>query len=141
MLEKRLTPPKLSPLQKRGWWVVVEDWEIYGFKIPKDFASDLDSIPHIPGIYVAFKGHARWSALLHDFLYATELVTREEADALFYMAMLEEGVPELLAKIMYVAVRVFGASRYRKNLKYNIETRYKRRTVNADGEVPCFSEE
>ena len=137
-VKEKLELPALSPIPKRGWWVVDETWTCYEFTVPKAFVSDLDTIPHVPGLYVLIKGRARWSSLLHDFLYSTGMVSRKEADDHFHKAMLEEGVPRRIAKLMYLAVRWFGASHYNRNADMTVTQRVKQRIADENGHAPHF---
>lgn len=104
--------PKLSPIQGRDQWVLLEDWTYFGYTVPKGFETDLDSIPHIPFIHSAYKGYARTSALLHDYLYRTGEVSRSAADQLFFDLMRAEGVPTNKRRDIYFAVRVGGWVRW-----------------------------
>ena len=84
--------------------------------IPKGFICDLDSIPRIPFIYSFFKGRARASAAIHDWYYATGLISREQADLIFYSHMIKEGVSPRTAKLMYLSVKWFGWMHYDKKV-------------------------
>lgn len=103
--------PILRPLPGGGW-VLMADWTYQDITVPAGFITDLDSVPRIPGIYALFKGWARASALLHDWLYKTGQLARKLADKLLYEVALWEKVPVKYAKPIYIAVRCFGASRY-----------------------------
>lgn len=138
----RLNIPSLAPLPKRYWWVVTRTWEKYGFTIPKNFVTDLDSVPRVPGIYAMIKGRSVWSALLHDYLYATGEVSRKKADQVFYKAMKEEGTPAVVAWMMYRSVRLMGWKYYMKQQKRAEDFMGKavsRRMVDTQGFAPCFN--
>jgi len=139
-VKEHLKLPSLSPLPTRHFWVVNEDWDCYGFTIPRGLVTDLDSVPHVPVLFSLFKGWARWSALLHDFLYSGTSVSRAVADALFHRAMLEEGVPSHIALLMYWAVRVMGWRRYNKKRQISADDRLERRIADYSGEAPCFND-
>ena len=56
---------------------------------------------------------------MHDYLYSKgcELnIERKKADKIFFEILKEEGVNPILARLMYIAVRIFGKIRY-KNKK------------------------
>lgn len=59
---------------------------------------------------------------MHDYLYSKgcELnIERKKADKIFLEILKEEGVNPILARLMYIAVRVFGKTRYKiKNSTY-----------------------
>lgn len=130
--------PSLSPLPERHFWVVNEDWDFYGHTVPRGFVTDLDSTPHIPGLFAIVKGRARWSALGHDFLYSSTNVTRYEADRLFLRGMLEEGVPPWIANPMYLAVRSLGWRRYNKKRRIPKNERLEQHLADYTGDAPIF---
>lgn len=113
-----LPPPILEPIvDKKDSWLLLDDYEIkhetFGtIYIPRYFFCDLDSIPRVPFVYAIFKGEARVSALVHDWLYATSEVSQEIADKIFYDLMLIEGVDPWRAKAAYRAVSWFGSRFY-----------------------------
>ena len=106
--------PLLVPSDQRHIWVVAQRYVIREFIIPEGFETDLDSVPHIPGLFALIKGRSRTGALLHDYLYRTHEVSREVADAIFYELIIEEGTPEWIAWSMYHGVRWFGGRFYRR---------------------------
>jgi len=106
---------KLEPVPwRKDTWLLIEDWSYGEFFIPKYFFCDLDSVPRLPYIYSFFKGYARTSAGVHDWLYATEIAGRKGADRVFYELMRHEGVHPIRAKLVYAAVRAFGWLYYGK---------------------------
>lgn len=109
--------PKLSPIRNKDWWIVTEDWVVLGYLVPTGFESDLDTVPRIPFVYSLFKGHARWSALLHDYLYHSQLLDRKEADLVFLRMMEMEHITLWRRRLMYLAVRTFGVWRWRQVVK------------------------
>jgi len=88
--------------------------------VPKDFKTDLDSVPRIPIVYAVFKGRAVKSAIAHDYLYGP-WATKEEiskgksyADKIFLDGMKAEGLPMRWRYPIYWAVVALGGSRYQK---------------------------
>lgn len=104
--------PKLIPYPKHGKWYLAENWERHGYFVPMGFITDLDTIPKVPLIYTVLKGRARWSALLHDHLYATGVCTRKEADLLFLKDMHVEGVRKGMRYVIYYTLRIAGWVRW-----------------------------
>lgn len=78
------------------------------FTVPAGFVTDFASIPR--GLWNLLPVHGRQdkAAVLHDFLYAHNGVTRAEADALFREAMEAEGVGKVARNLMYAGVRAGG---------------------------------
>ncbi len=57
-------------------------------------------------------------ALIHDYLYSKfsiNKINRKESDEIFYQLLIEYNVPKIKAFIMYMAVRIFGASHFVQN--------------------------
>ena len=85
--------------------------------VPAGFVTDLASTPKV--LWSLFPPHDDYAkaAILHDYLYATAKVSREEADYIFYEAMGVLGVPLWKRRIIYRAVRLFGGSHYGKDIE------------------------
>lgn len=88
------------------------------YVVPLDWETDLASVPRLPFVYLLAGGTATAPAVVHDFLYSCPRLrqsrSREEADAVFYEAMLSVGVSRWRAWLMYQAVRVCGSKFYRE---------------------------
>jgi hypothetical protein len=65
-------------------------------------------VPRLPGVFLLFGGHARRSAVLHDWLYCQPGVPRKFADAVFRAAMRAEGESWFTRTLMFTGVRLFG---------------------------------
>jgi len=74
-----------------------------GASIPR-FAWSLIGCP-LSGKYVG-------SAIIHDALYDSQILSRQEADRIFYDMLLHNGVSKFIAKIIYYSVRLFGSKNY-----------------------------
>ena len=105
------------------------DWQIkQGFGtwvVPKGFRTDLASIPPI----FFWWRHGAWdiAAIAHDFIYEKGYIflddeeylvidikfSRKGADLFFYDCCLGLGVNRVTAKLMYLAVRLFGGRYWR----------------------------
>lgn len=98
--------------------------------VPRDFETDLASVPRLPFAYLLFGGVGDPAAVLHDYAYSgREQITREQADALFREALGALDSASLAGKssvtkavagawfslrrgAMWLGVRVGGASHY-----------------------------
>lgn len=101
----------------------------YRFEIPRGFKTDLASTRiRVPWWLFPFRliailvwvffppwGEYNNAAILHDFLYATQPVTRKEADVLFFVDSVESGEKIERAYAMYRALRLFGWIAWRKH--------------------------
>ncbi len=82
----------------------------------KGFVYDGASIPAIlTNLLPRFGYKYDRASCLHDWLYATADITdlsRKSCDKIFYEAMLSDKVNKNLARLIYWAVRAFGAKHY-----------------------------
>jgi hypothetical protein len=89
--------------------------------IPADFPTDGASIPKLFWSILYPFGPYFPAALLHDFLYSRESnkfyhkIRRADADKLFLEAMEAVGVDFLTRQTIYIAVRAFGKTCYKKD--------------------------
>jgi len=81
--------------------------------VPAGFISDFASIPRLFWRVLPPWGEYNRAAVVHDYLYRTHLRTRAGADDLFLALMVELGVSRWKRRVMYRAVRMFGARAYR----------------------------
>jgi hypothetical protein len=93
------------------------------YEVPEGFETDFASIPRLVQIVLSptrgiVSNYGR-AAVIHDFLYrtgaaATPPVSRKAADQVFYEAMLCENVLWPTRFTMWLAVRLFGWTAYRR---------------------------
>ena len=107
-------------VKKDNCWIVQEPliWEDekYEIRVLKGFDFDFASIPKFLHSLLPKDGQEYdRAASLHDALYASNWLPKDECDRLFYEAMLLDGVPKYRAKSMYLAVKWFGGSAYEAN--------------------------
>lgn len=76
--------------------------------VPAGFITDFASIPRIFWRILPPSGKYNKAAVVHDYLYSTQIVHRDIADLIFYEAMGALGVPQWKRWTMYQAVRSCG---------------------------------
>jgi hypothetical protein len=76
--------------------------------VPAGFVTDYASIPE--SLWSLYSPHDQYSraAIVHDYLYWSQLCTRTQADNLFMIAMKESEVPEVTRRNVYLAVATWG---------------------------------
>ena len=80
---------------------------------PAGFITDFASVPKwIPLAYALFKDAGQPAAVIHDYLYQTQLVARPLADQVLREGLYACGEPAWKCEPMYTAVRLFGESHY-----------------------------
>lgn len=77
-------------------------------EVPQGFETDFASVPRFFWRVVPPWGRYSPAAVVHDYLYSTGKVSREDADRAFLTLMQRLGVPAWKRSIMYWAVRWFG---------------------------------
>ena len=85
-------------------------------RVPKSFVTDYASIPRIFRAIVLPYGKHSGASVVHDYLYSKSCelnIERKKADKIFLEILKEEGVDPILARLMYIAVRCFGKTRYK----------------------------
>lgn len=83
--------------------------------IPAGFVTDYASIPRpLWGLYSPHDQYSR-AAIVHDYLYWSQLCTRDQADNLFMIAMKESDVPVVTREIVYLGVHERGQSSWDDN--------------------------
>lgn len=88
--------------------------------VPKDFITDLASIPRALRWLISINGKHRKAAVLHDYLYSragSTGIDRAECDLIFKEAMTYLGVSWWKTNAMYAGVRAGGWIAWRKHLK------------------------
>jgi hypothetical protein len=99
-------------------WEVREEWQYATHRdtyvVPAGFVTDLASAPRILWAIVPPFGAYMGAAVLHDFLYSSKIVSRKDADRIFFAAMIVDGERVWRAWAMYKAVRLFGWLAWRK---------------------------
>lgn len=78
--------------------------------VPKFFQYDGASIPNgaHPIIGTPFNPRFMKAAVVHDWIYHTHQISRNEADDLFFQMLIEDQVNEVKAVLMREAVQNFG---------------------------------
>lgn len=82
------------------------------YTVPKGFITNFSSVPRIPLIYLVVGNRGNRSAVFHDWLYTAKPRTREIADKLFLLCLIEDGINRFIAYAMYFAVRIAGSKYY-----------------------------
>lgn len=128
MKSKFLTPLAVIQVTETDWrletplvyWSEMLDRQLV---VPSGFITDFASVPRLPFIYWFAGGATEAPAVLHDWFYRTcnEEVTREQADALLYEAIVARGYSRLRGWLMWAGVRVGGYWSYQTRSKKSTE--------------------
>lgn len=116
-----IVPGFTAPIDLRVWDVA--EWALCSpvtytaldgrsFSIPAWFIHDGASIPRPARALYGADDELRGPALLHDWLYCSQLVPRAEADALFLEAMQRAGSGWAKRRSIHAAVRAGGWVRW-----------------------------
>lgn len=83
-------------------------------EVPDGFETDFATIPIALLPLMGYRFKYSKAAVVHDYLYSTEMYDRCVCDDLFYRAMLILGIPKWKAMIAYGMVRLVGWMYYGK---------------------------
>lgn len=118
--------PKLTPRPEKNLYELIEPYTYIctvddnrlEITVPTGFLYNGASIPAIGWVatYTPFHPDVVAAALIHDWLYGpNELgIDRYTADSIFYQLLIENGVREMTAEIMYNAVRIGGSGYWKQ---------------------------
>lgn len=99
-------------------------------EVPAGFVTDLASIPRIFWSLLPSDGNYAYSAVIHDYLYWTQTMSREDADRVFALSMADFDISPTTINLIHTAVRKLGGqSAWDKNaeLKAAGEKRFMKR--------------
>lgn len=87
--------------------------------IPAGFIFDGASIPRFLWRVVGHPFNSRYitAACVHDYLYQTAKLSRRDSDRLFLCLLIYYNVNIILALLMFIAIRLFGKSNFKKKEK------------------------
>lgn len=77
----------------------------YKIKVPRGFITDLASIPRPLWWWESPIDRSMAPAIIHDYLYWDQGCTKDEADAVLSISMLESGVTPTTRELVYAGVR------------------------------------
>lgn len=116
-------PPSIAPFGDGEMWVLTKSLSYRigtsqdKIIIPRGFVTDLASVPPIFWSVLPKTGKYMSAAILHDFLYADQRCSKEEADTILKVEMDIFGVPELQRLSIFKAVDKFGWNAWIENSK------------------------
>lgn len=104
-----LQSPLVFEVGKKGPYLVI---------VPRGFVTDFASIPQPLRVFrdlLPTTDRYGIPALVHDYLYWRQDCTREQADNIMEIAMMESGVSLLERKLIHEGLRQFGQSAWDAN--------------------------
>lgn len=113
---------KVSPFADGKYWYLLENfnWESEAqsaekVTVPEGFVTDFASIPK--PLWGLLPQWARYgpAAIVHDYLYWEQSVTRLRADQIMLEAMQNLKVSRVAIFLIYRALRLFGGFTYKSN--------------------------
>lgn len=127
------TPPKVSKFFDRAYYLLEDiewtpDIPINGISkvvVPKGFVTDFASVPRIFWPILPPDDEYLLPAIVHDWLYWDQSLSKEQADGIMKAAMEELKLASWKITAVYQAVSIFGGSAWTSNLrlKENMEKR------------------
>ena len=87
------------------------------FVVPSGFETDFSSSRIGPIDFLSVKATNSYAAILHDWLYATATVPKDQADLYFREGLISEGAGVWQAWKAYTGVKWFGGSAWDEHRK------------------------
>lgn len=103
---------------RRAWglWATSSPAVVHNIKIPAGFVFDGASIPRLlRWLFSRVGAPHQVAALLHDWMYSEQLVSRRHADRMYFRVCKKMGVGTGAAAAMYLALILFGSAAWAKN--------------------------
>ena len=85
--------------------------------VPEGFVTDLASIPRLFWQALRPEGRYAFAAVVHDYLYWTQIRPRTEADTIFRLAMEDSKVDAATVTSIYQAVNLLGEKAWNDNAR------------------------
>ena len=121
--QQRIDPVDFKPFVDGRNWIVREPL-IYRIGISQDsvtvpvgFVTDMASIPPALQSFIQQNGPYLLPAVVHDYLYWKQTCTRDQADRILRLAMIEHAVPEPQLTAIYEAVHWAGSFAWDENAR------------------------
>ena len=99
---------------------VTGDTGNYTYRVPVGFVTDLASVPKFLFGIFPNSGIYTEASVLHDYMYSVQSfdkdsnITRKDADSIYVHMCKDLGVGKIRSTLMYVALRSFGWTKFRK---------------------------
>lgn len=113
--------PTVMPFADSSHWMLVRSLEYrlkdsdYVVSVPEGFVTDFASVPRIAWMFMSpYDRHGR-AAIVHDWLYWSQGCTREQADKIMLLGMIETKVSTVGRLSIYSALRIAGESAWKDN--------------------------
>lgn len=82
-------------------------------EVPPGFKTDFASVPRCPLTFALMGQYGHAAAVIHDWLYSSDHLSRAAADRVFFNALRSSGIARWRAYAMWAGVRI-GGGRYKK---------------------------
>jgi hypothetical protein len=119
--QQPIAPVDFRPFVDGRNWIVRQPL-VYTIGVSKDsltvpvgFVTDFASIPQVFHSLLRQNGSYLLPAVVHDYLYWDQTCTRDQADQILRLGMIENKVPDLQRVAIYAAVRAAGGFAWKAN--------------------------
>jgi hypothetical protein len=124
-----LSPLKINYIDGKSWEVAesfcykvgspTSNWEVH---VPVGTVVDFASLPRLAQLIMPSRWRFSKASVLHDYMYRYGDKSKSIADAVFYEALLAEGINKHGAWLMTIAVSIFGGKAYKAGVHYSEAT-------------------
>jgi hypothetical protein len=116
-------PPPIVPFADWDYYYLAEDleWRFDDLDIvitaKKGFVTNLASVPRVFWSLMPVAARYSYPAIIHDYLYSSQSLSRAASDLLLREAMEETGVNNVKSFLVYKSVRLFGRSAWNESAR------------------------
>ena len=104
----RFADPIYFLLKPIGWKPNNRGSQLVEVNVPEGFVTDLASIPRVFWSILRPDGEYTYPAIIHDYLYWIQTISRNDADEILSLAMRDFSISAVDANVIYGAVRTLG---------------------------------
>jgi hypothetical protein len=121
--QQRIDPVDFRPFVDGQHWIVRQPLtyrigvSAHQVVVPVGFVTDFASIPQALQSIIRQNGSYILPAVVHDYLYWNQSCTRAQADQIFLLAMIENGVSSVHQTALHQAVKIAGGFAWDDNAR------------------------
>jgi hypothetical protein len=111
----RFADPMYFLLKPITWKPNADQTGYSAVTVPVGFVTDLASVPRLFWSIFRPDGLYTYPAIVHDYLYWTQNISKDAADNIFQFSMQDIGVDRVTTTALYQAVHLAGQSAWNEN--------------------------
>lgn len=112
------SPLVVSPLADGVRWILFSDFNVMDdiqglIRVPRNFTTDFGSIPQLIRNIISPTGLGVWGFTVHDWLYGTQTIPRQDADRVLLRLLKFCGENTVESAVIFDALQIAGELAWR----------------------------